>query len=93
MNSDYSSALEHASLTLCPDHVFFVYSANMAGDGQFMLIGPERFIVRLLEKLKGACSLRGGGRGRRMQGKFSGLVEPAVVIEAAWEGVASHEAD
>ncbi|MGC6418344.1 MAG: hypothetical protein ACON3Z_14575 [Bradymonadia bacterium] len=93
MNADYSSALEHASLTLCPDHVFFVYSANMAGDGQFMLIGPERFIVRLLEKLKGACSLRGGGRGRRMQGKFSGLVEPAVVIEAAWEGVASHEAD
>ena len=58
MNSDYSSALEHASLTLCPDHVFFVYSANMAGDGQFMLIGPERFIVRLLEKLKDACSLR-----------------------------------
>ena len=31
----------------------------MAGDGQFMLIGPEHFIIRLLESLKEACSLKG----------------------------------
>ena len=90
MSTDYSSALEHASSTACPETVFFVYSANLAGEGQFVLIGPEVNISRLLEKLKDACALRGGGRGRRRQGKFSGLKEPAGTVERAWEDLNGH---
>ena len=78
----FLTSISREAEAAAPDDIFLVTLGNRADGGQFHLFGPEGALGRVMPEVIRVLDGRGGGRGRRRQGKAAQPGQGQAAVEA-----------